>query len=84
MIVTAATKQRLGAEFPTRRLCKVRVVNIGEPIELFELRADPDHDWQAVCKKYEQGLKQFEGATFRRPRARSASSWPTIPTTPRP
>jgi adenylate cyclase len=64
MIVTAATKQRLGAEFPTRRLCKVRVVNIAEPIELFELRAEPDRDWQAVCKKYEQGLKQFEARDF--------------------
>jgi adenylate cyclase len=64
MIVTAATQRRLGAEFPTRRLCKVRVVNIGEPIELFELRADPDRNWKAVCKKYEQGLKQFEGRDF--------------------
>jgi adenylate cyclase len=64
MIITAATQQRLGGGFSSRRLCKVRVVNITEPVELFELRADPDAEWVALAKKYEQGLKQFESRDF--------------------
>ncbi|HKD35693.1 MAG TPA: adenylate/guanylate cyclase domain-containing protein, partial [Pirellulales bacterium] len=64
MIVTAATRKRLGGGFSTRRLCKVRVVNIAEPIELFELRADADSRWLSLSKKYDQGLKQFEDRDY--------------------
>jgi hypothetical protein len=39
-------------------------VNIAEPVELFELRADPDGGWLALARKYEQGLKQFESRDF--------------------
>jgi adenylate cyclase len=64
VIVTAATQSRLGSDFCTRRLCNVRVVNIAEPIELYELRADSDPGWRAICKQYEQALRQFEGQDF--------------------
>ncbi len=65
MIITADTQRRLGGGFSTRRLCKVRVVNIAEPVELFELRADPDNGWLALARKYEQGLKWFESRDFK-------------------
>jgi adenylate cyclase len=59
-IVTAATQQRLGDEFSTRRLCKVRVVNIPEPVELFELRSTADRRQAAFDKRYEMALSEFE------------------------
>jgi adenylate cyclase len=64
VIVTAATKSCLGDEFSARRLCKVRVVNIAEPIELHELRANSDPGWKALSQKYETGLRQFERKDF--------------------
>jgi adenylate cyclase len=39
LLVTAATRQRLGPAFVGRRVCKVRVVNIKEPVDLYEVDA---------------------------------------------
>ncbi len=64
VIVTAATNSRLDDEFFTRRLCKVRVVNIAEPIELFELRAESDSQSKSLSQAYEAGLRQFEQRDF--------------------
>ena len=64
VIMTAATKGRLGDEFFVRRLCKVRVVNISEPIELFELRADSDSQSKALSQAYESGLRAIRAAGF--------------------
>ena len=45
LVITGATAQQIGDEFPTRRLCSVEVVNIAEPIDLYELRAAADTAW---------------------------------------
>src|SRR5262249_14941830 len=37
LLVTGATYHRLGGDVPGRRLCRVRVVNIAEPVDLYEL-----------------------------------------------
>ncbi len=63
-IVTAATRSRLGSEFVVRRLCKVRVVNIQEPIELYELRGPVDSNWPTIREKYERAVSQFEQRDF--------------------
>jgi adenylate cyclase len=65
VVVTAATNKSLGPEFAARRLCHVRVVNIAEPIELYELRDAADAAGQALGRQYEAGLKQFEAHDFR-------------------
>ena len=44
----------------TRRLARVRVVNINQPIELFELSAEPPDDWQERCRRYEEALMALE------------------------
>src|SRR6516225_1113365 len=38
LLITKATRDRLGQEFPVRRLGKARAVNLTDPIELYELR----------------------------------------------
>src|SRR5207302_3809188 len=37
LLITGATHARLGTGFDARRLCRVRVVNIHEPVDLYEL-----------------------------------------------
>jgi adenylate cyclase len=66
LLITKATRDRLGAQFQVRRLGKARVVNIAEPIELFELYSP---DQPAACEllaSYEEGLAAFEAKEFRK------------------
>jgi adenylate cyclase len=51
-------------EFPIRRLCRVRVVNLNEPVTLFELAVDPTDQWHDLRLKYEQALQAFESREF--------------------
>ena len=66
VVVTAATRRQLDDSFPLRRLGKVRVVNIPDPVELFELSPRSDAAWTTLCRQYEEGLRQFEARDFRR------------------
>jgi adenylate cyclase len=66
LLITRSTRDRLGPEFQVRRLGTARVVNIADPIELFEL-CSPDQP--GVCElssAYEQALGEFEAREFRK------------------
>lgn len=63
-LITGQTARQLPDRdsFPVRRLAKVRVVGIVQPIDLFELRRvaegiEPKDD---LCRRYEQALQAFE------------------------
>ena len=65
LLITNATQACLDESFSTRRLCQVRVVNIAEPVTLFEL-ADPNRaGWEVLKKGYEQALGEFTKGEFR-------------------
>jgi len=64
LVVTGATAEQIGAQFPTRRLCSVEVVNIAEPVELFELRPTADATWPDLRQRYETALQAFEQQDF--------------------
>jgi adenylate cyclase len=64
LLVTGATYARLGEGFAGRRLGKVRVVNVGERVELYELAATEQPPWPRVKADYEEGLAAFEGQRF--------------------
>jgi adenylate cyclase len=64
-VITGATRARVGAEFQARRLCKARVVNIAEPIELFELLPEEQTGISALQRPYERALLEFESGRFR-------------------
>ena len=66
ILITAATKSRLNLEFATRRLCKVRVVNIVKPVDLHELRPLADEHWNTLREGYEEALQDFEQQKFRK------------------
>jgi adenylate cyclase len=60
LLVTRATHARLGGALPARRVCAVRVVNIAEPVHLYEL-APPDRPrWANLATAYEDALGRFE------------------------
>jgi adenylate cyclase len=60
LLVTGATREKLGDGFMTRRLTRARVVNIAEPVELVELAADPPPGWIELRDAYEAALADFE------------------------
>lgn len=60
LLVTGATRRKLGDEFATRRLTKAKVVNIAEPVELVELIAAPPMGWTDRRDAYEAALSDFE------------------------
>ncbi len=64
VLVTGYTVDRLGDQLHRRRLSRVRVVNIEEPVDLYELVATADDNWQQLCDRYETALKAFEDREF--------------------
>jgi adenylate cyclase len=66
LLVTGATQGQLDASFPSRRLCKVAVVNIAEPVDLYELVPPGQEGWAALQSGYEQALEGFETKEFRK------------------
>lgn len=64
LVVTGATHARLGEGFVGRRLGRVRVVNIDEPVELYELVPPGRPEWPRLRADYEEALAAFEAAQF--------------------
>jgi adenylate cyclase len=50
----------LGPEFATRRLCRVCVVNIAHPVDLYELTRREDEKWLELKRRYESALQAYE------------------------
>jgi adenylate cyclase len=66
LLVTETTHAQLDAEFESRRLGQVRVVNIAEPVTLYQL-APPGHpNWPMLKQGYEKALEEFERQEFPR------------------
>lgn len=64
ILVTDATRSRMGADFASRRVCQVRVVNIAEPVVLHELGRTDDAGWGDLQRAYEGALAAFENRDF--------------------
>jgi adenylate cyclase len=64
LLITGATHERLDESFYPRRLARVRVINIAEPVELYEL-ADPSRPgWSEARTEYEKALEMFEKGIY--------------------
>src|SRR5438132_11366649 len=64
LLITGATQARLDAGFEARRLGRVRVVNIHEPVDLYELPPPGHPCWAEAKREYEAGLAEFEQGKF--------------------
>jgi adenylate cyclase len=65
ILITGATRDRLGDVFATRRLCRVRVVGIVEPVEVHELAGSSDDQAFAEHRTaYENALSLYESGQW--------------------
>lgn len=64
ILITEATRDYLGEHFATRRLCPVQVVNIEQPVALYELVPSERPGWQELKHGYEKALEHFEKKEF--------------------
>ena len=66
LLVTGETYDQLNADdFSSRRLCTVKVNNIEEPVELYEIVPLQTDQWASLSERYEQSLEAFENQEFR-------------------
>jgi adenylate cyclase len=59
-LVTGSTLANLESPPPNRRLARVRVVNIEQPIDLYEMVCTPPGNWTARCQRYARALESLE------------------------
>jgi adenylate cyclase len=64
ILLTASTRDRLGPDFLTRRLGKVALMNITDPIELYELSPPGRPGWSELRDGYDRALTRFEARQF--------------------
>ena len=66
ILITGASHAALLTPVPVRRLCDVEVVNIRQPVGLYELCSSDPTAWEALKGLYEAALAAFEGDQVRR------------------
>ena len=59
-LITQSTRDRIGDEFAMRRLALLKVVNIGEPLAVYELAPRGEECWDELKAGYEEALALFE------------------------
>lgn len=65
LLITGSTQSQLEPGFCTRRICQARMVNIEEPVHLFELAGDANDTWTDLQARYEQALDHLERGQLR-------------------
>jgi adenylate cyclase len=66
LLITQATHDALGSGLLTRRIGGIQVINIEQPVEVYELRLIDDERGRILCQLYEKALAEFEAQQFRR------------------
>jgi adenylate cyclase len=64
LLVTRATREGLGPEFLARRVVKARVVNIQEPVDLYEVEAAGSQQRRHLFAESEAALADLEAGDF--------------------
>jgi adenylate cyclase len=72
-LITGPTAAKLDTGCLRRRLCSVRVQNIREPVDLYELGPADRSGWSAAVTAYERALEEFERRQFREAALRLAA-----------
>ncbi len=79
LLITGATRELLGNDFAGRRLCDIRVVNVQEPVAIYELRPNASVELSGLIDPYEQALDHFEKAEYRQAAALLTRTLTTCP-----
>jgi len=64
LLVTVATRKKLTEEFIARRVCKARVVNMPEPVDLYQVELMGTLDRREFFRDSEQALDSLEKKEF--------------------
>ncbi len=64
ILVSGNTYNQIGCKIPARKLGKIRVINIQEAVEIYELSSLNQPNWEPLRKGYEQALEAFEAENF--------------------
>jgi adenylate cyclase len=64
LLATRATRERLGDDFIARRVVKTRVVNIKEPVDLYEVEASGGAERLTFFRASEAALEALEAGDF--------------------
>lgn len=64
LIISSYTHAQLGDNITARRLGKIRVININEAVEIFEIVPASLPNWDPLRRGYEQALEHFESKNF--------------------
>src|SRR6266542_1729396 len=64
LLVTAATRDKLGDGFIARRVVKTRVVNIREPVDLYQVERDDAEECRAFFRASSEALDDLEAGDF--------------------
>ena len=59
-LITQSTRDRIGDEFALRRMTRLRVVNIEQPVAVYELAPQGEEGWDERKAGYEEALALFE------------------------
>ncbi len=61
VVISGMTRDQLGDQFATRRLCRGKLIGIANPVELYELYGEETTaDWREFRDNYEKALKLYE------------------------
>ena len=63
-LITGSTRRQLDDSFRVRRVCTVQVVNIAEPVELYELDCGTTPRSAELFPRFEEALGMFEAGNF--------------------
>lgn len=65
ILISDSTKALVGSAFATRKLRKIRVVGINEPVDIYQLHAEVSSiEWRSDADIYESALKHYEAREF--------------------
>jgi adenylate cyclase len=64
VVATAATQQAMGDAYPSRRVCKARLADIDEAVDLFEVRDGVSAEKEAFLLSSEAALDALEAGEF--------------------
>lgn len=65
LLITGATKKLLDDSFLTRRVCKTTVVNVVEPVDIYEVFVEANEKSKRLKQVTEQALIELEKNNFR-------------------
>lgn len=65
-VISEASRAFLGNDWFVRRLCEARVVNIKQPVNLYELTDGRSTQWSSLRDQYESALQLFHQKEFRK------------------